>query len=1040
MKNLFLFVFIASFFTANAQTQLLADFENENSLVLTNYNSELQSERVINPAPDNVNSSSYVAKLTMISDPTQIGGVPQIDGFYNAEDNNVLTLKLWTSVEVDVAIKLENAAQYGEHNSIAKTTVTTLNEWVNVTITFDTDDVKLNKFGLFFDGQNNATGNVYYVDDLTTPNLYTTNQLAFIPSDGSTNASRSGNLTIYTNKGLVKADASALTSDDLSNLITLKEEDSTGDDVPFSATINGSKDTITIDPTNPLTFSTAYYLSIDETGIAYNDDSAVLAESTTFTVQDLVANQTLVDFETPETDASWSSWGGTGFAKIDNPDKTGINVSDKVGKYTVPNGDSGIENEDVNGAKLPFFDYGVTPYFRVKVWVSKPVTVGMQLQNNPDWGNNPSGIKNILVEETEQWVELVYNFSALTADNHNRIQLYFDRDKSRGSVAGDVYYFDDVHKGDVPPSGASALLPVDGATEVALTSTLSITGSLAFKNTDDTEITDANNNVELREGDANGTLVPINVGLSTDGLALHIIPDELLTPNTTYWYGIKENTTKYSGLETITGVSATFTSVDTNTPTFTIYEDHNGDEDLTSLVEGLGENGSTATITEIVDPDSPSNFILQYDKSPDSGGWSSVHYVLDRAIDFSSGDVFSVKIKSATPSWVRFKLSSDVQDWVGTWDETDANIFLTNEFQTLYFDFKELIADEPDKDRSNYTHIKIFINGGDNTAASFYLDDVKGPGLGPDLNVDSDSDGINDGEDDCPNTPEGETVDNNGCSETQSNDSDKDGVPNRFDQCDTTPEGAVVDANGCEIFSLPNDNFEVAVTSNSCLGSNDGSVQVSAKDETLQYQVEINEAQYELNATSGFEKIVESLDVGTYDVCFSVVDQEDFQQCFTVVLSQPDPLSVLAALSNSGEQVALTLSGADSYQLEHNGITKTISEDNLNVPLFKGPNSIRVTTGLDCQGIFEENYFNSENILAYPTATKNEVKVVVGGIDEKAQFIVRDLRGLTLMRMTKNLTRSRTSTVNLDGYAKGVYFIEVNSPTVRQTTKILKND
>ena len=145
-------------------------------------------------------------------------------------------------------------------------------------------------------------------------------------------------------------------------------------------------------------------------------------------------------------------------------------------------------------------------------------------------------------------------------------------------------------------------------------------------------------------------------------------------------------------------------------------------------------------------------------------------------------------------------------------------------------------------------------------------------------------------------------------------------------------------------------------------------------------------------------------------------------------------------MSNSGEQVALTLSGADSYQLEHNGITKTISEDNLNVPLFKGPNSIRITTGLDCQGIFEENYFNSENILAYPTATKNEVKVVVGGIDEKAQFIVRDLRGLTLMRMTKNLTRSRTSTVNLDGYAKGVYFIEVNSPTVRQTTKILKND
>ena len=95
-----------------------------------------------------------------------------------------------------------------------------------------------------------------------------------------------------------------------------------------------------------------------------------------------------------------------GFAKIDNPDKSGLNISEKVGQYTVPSGDEGLENGDVNGSKLTFFDYGVTPFFRVKVWVDKPVTVGMQLQNNPDWGNNPSGVKNILVEETNQWVDL----------------------------------------------------------------------------------------------------------------------------------------------------------------------------------------------------------------------------------------------------------------------------------------------------------------------------------------------------------------------------------------------------------------------------------------------------------------------------------------------------------------------------------------------------------------------------------------------------------------------------------------------------------
>ena len=50
-----------------------------------------------------------------------------------------------------------------------------------------------------------------------------------------------------------------------------------------------------------------------------------------------------------------------------------------------------------------------------------------------------------------------------------------------------------------------------------------------------------------------------------------------------------------------------------------------------------------------------------------------------------------------------FKLSSDVTDWVGTWDETDSNVYLSEESQTLYFDFEELFSEEPDKDRSNYS-------------------------------------------------------------------------------------------------------------------------------------------------------------------------------------------------------------------------------------------------------------------------------------------------------------------------------------------------
>jgi len=61
---------------------------------------------------------------------------------------------------------------------------------------------------------------------------------------------------------------------------------------------------------------------------------------------------------------------------------------------------------------------------------------------------------------------------------------------------------------------------------------------------------------------------------------------------------------------------------------------------------------------------------------------------------------------------------------------------------------------------------------------------------------DADDDGVDDQDDECPDTPEGDSVDGRGCSSSQ-RDSDGDGVENGDDQCPDTAEGANVDADGC---------------------------------------------------------------------------------------------------------------------------------------------------------------------------------------------------------------------------------------------------
>ena len=61
---------------------------------------------------------------------------------------------------------------------------------------------------------------------------------------------------------------------------------------------------------------------------------------------------------------------------------------------------------------------------------------------------------------------------------------------------------------------------------------------------------------------------------------------------------------------------------------------------------------------------------------------------------------------------------------------------------------------------------------------------------------DADGDGVDDQDDECPDTPDGDSVDGRGCSSSQ-RDPDGDNVEGEDDFCPDTAEGADVDADGC---------------------------------------------------------------------------------------------------------------------------------------------------------------------------------------------------------------------------------------------------
>lgn len=84
--------------------------------------------------------------------------------------------------------------------------------------------------------------------------------------------------------------------------------------------------------------------------------------------------------------------------------------------------------------------------------------------------------------------------------------------------------------------------------------------------------------------------------------------------------------------------------------------------------------------------------------------------------------------------------------------------------------------------------------------------------------LDGDMDGVADGDDLCPGTLVGATVDADGCSDNQGDD-DNDGVTNNVDLCANTPAGANVDASGCAASQKDADNDNVSDVDDLCPGT-----------------------------------------------------------------------------------------------------------------------------------------------------------------------------------------------------------------------------
>jgi len=318
--------------------------------------------------------------------------------------------------------------------------------------------------------------------------------------------------------------------------------------------------------------------------------------------------------------------------------------------------------------------------------------------------------------------------------------------------------------------------------------------------------------------------------------------------------------------------------------------------------------------------------------------------------------------------------------------------------------------------------------------------DSDGDGDGDACDNDDDNDGIIDTEDNCPLTANADQADADadGIGDACDTDADNDGVPNPIDQCAGTPEGAVVDITGCEVFTLPASNFSVLTISESCISSNNGSIEVSAT-QMLNYTAELVGPNVDVSSSFTETLSFDNLAAGTYQLCITVDGQSGYEICFNSVISEPEALSVSSKISSLNNEVTLNLSGGKSYSINLNGKIYETRESEITLPLSKVENQLSVKTDLDCQGVYDERILLSTELIIYPNpVSEGNINVYLGELgSEEVTLSLFTINGVKVMAKRYKLNDNEVS-LNVDTLAKGVYLLNIKTKSSLLNFKIVR--
>lgn len=174
----------------------------------------------------------------------------------------------------------------------------------------------------------------------------------------------------------------------------------------------------------------------------------------TFLFDDLRQTNTIeelalpMNFESSTLVYDFVNFDGGNASVVDNPYKTGINFSNKVGKMV-----KGPGGQQWGGSFIKLanpIDFSSMKYLKMKVYSPRVgAKVLLKVENATDGGINFE--KEVLTTTANAWEELIFDYTAINAANsYQKVVLIFDLGSVGDGTANYTWHFDDITQSEKP--------------------------------------------------------------------------------------------------------------------------------------------------------------------------------------------------------------------------------------------------------------------------------------------------------------------------------------------------------------------------------------------------------------------------------------------------------------------------------------------------------------------------------------------------------------------------------------------------------------